>query len=76
MKVLPYINLKLAKGRTLEQKQEFVEVVTREAVRIFDVKPEWVTVVIDEYTRDNWATGGELHCLKFGDGYGKQGVKE
>ena len=46
--------------------------ITREAVRILNVEPEWVTVVIDEYSRDNWATGGELHSIKFGTGFGKQ----
>ncbi|WP_027339085.1 tautomerase family protein [Halonatronum saccharophilum] len=64
---MPYINVKMAKGRTLEEKQEFVDVITKEASRILDVKPEWVTVVFDEYSRDNWATGGEIHSLKFGN---------
>lgn len=73
---MPYINLKLAKGRSVAEKQEFVAAVTREAVRIFQVEPEWVTVVIDEYSRDNWASAGELHSLKFGQGFGKQGAKE
>lgn len=71
---MPFINVKFAKGRTLEQKQEFAEMITREAVRILNVNPEWVTVVFDEYSRDNWATAGELHSLKFGEGHGKQGV--
>ena len=72
---VPFITVKLAKGRTIEQKKEFVEVVTREAVRILEVKPEWVTIVFDEYSRDNWATGGEIHSIKFGQGFGKQGVE-
>ncbi len=44
---------------------------TDEAARILDVKPEWVTVVFDEYSRDNWATAGELHSIKFGSGLGQ-----
>ncbi len=68
---MPVITVKLAKGRTSEQKQQFVEIVTNEAVRILNVKEEWVTVVFDEYDRDNWATGGQLHSTKFGEGFGK-----
>jgi 4-oxalocrotonate tautomerase len=69
---MPFINLKMARGRSEEQKQEFVEVITREAARILQVAPEWVTVVIDEYERENWATGGMLHSIKFGAGFGRQ----
>lgn len=48
---MPFINLKLAKGRTIEQKKRFVKAITKEAVEILNVKAEWVTVVIDEYDR-------------------------
>ena len=71
---MPIINLKMTKGRTNEQKQRFVEGVTSLAVEILNVKPEWVTVIIDEYERDNWATDGILHSTKFGDGFGKDGT--
>lgn len=73
---MPFINIKMAKGRSSQQKQEFVEAITKEAVRIFNVKPEWVTVVIDEYSRENWATAGELHSFRFGEGFGQQGTKK
>ncbi len=71
---MPFINLKMAAGRTIEQKRELAAALTNEVVRILDVKPEWVTVVIDEYPRENWATAGELHADKFGPGCGKQGT--
>jgi 4-oxalocrotonate tautomerase len=63
--------VKLAKGRTAEQKQRFVEAVTKAAAPILNVKEEWVTVVFDEYDRDSWASGGTLHSIKFGEGFGK-----
>lgn len=72
---MPIITVKMAKGRTIVQKQQFVESVTREAVQAFNVKEEWVTVLFDEYERENWASGGELHAVKFSDGCGKEGVK-
>ncbi|OIJ20154.1 4-oxalocrotonate tautomerase [Anaerobacillus alkalidiazotrophicus] len=72
---MPIITVKIAKGRTLEQKQEFVQAITNEAVKTLNVKKEWITVLFDEYERDNWATDGQLHSIKFGEGFGKQGTE-
>lgn len=72
---MPIITVKMAKGRTTEQKQQFVKSITQAAVQILDVKEEWVTVVLDEYERENWATGGTLHSIKYGKGCGKMGVE-
>lgn len=72
---MPIINVKLAKGRTVEQKQQFVEAVTKAAIEYLNVKSEWVNIVIDEYDRENWATDGTLHSIKYGKGYGKQGTE-
>ncbi len=72
---MPFITVKLAKGRTVEQKQQFAEVITKEAVNFLNVQEEWVTVVFDEYERENWASAGQLHSIKFGDGFGKQGTE-
>jgi len=71
---LPIITVKMAKGRSVEQKQIFAETITREAAKLLDVKEEWVTVLFDEYDRDNWATGGVIHSIKFGEGLGKKGT--
>jgi 4-oxalocrotonate tautomerase len=67
---MPIINLKMAKGRSEKRKQEFAEKITKLTVEILDVKPEWVTIIIDEYERENWATEGTLHSIKFGEGFG------
>lgn len=72
---MPIINIKIAIGRTEEQKQELVAAVTRDVVNILEVNPEWVTIVIDEYPRENWSTGGMLHSMKYGPGYGKEGIE-
>jgi Uncharacterized protein, 4-oxalocrotonate tautomerase homolog len=73
---MPFINVKMAAGRSLEQKRELAEVLTREVVRILEIKPEWVELVIDEYSRENWSTAGKLHIDKYGPGCGSQGVNE
>lgn len=75
-KIMPVITVKLAKGRTVEQKQQFVEAITKEAVKTLQVKAEWVTVIFDEYERENWASGGELHSIKFGEGFGVNGTEK
>lgn len=71
---MPILNVQMIAGRSQEKKQELVAVLTRETARILDIEPDWVTVVITEYTRDNWASGGELHSVKLGEGFGRQGT--
>lgn len=72
---MPIISVKIAQGRSIEKKQELAEAITREVVRVLDVQPKWVTILIDEYARENWASAGELHAIKFGPGFGSQGTK-
>lgn len=63
---MPIINLKIAKGRSEEKKQELVSEITKVVVKTLDLKPEWVSIIIDEYEHENWASGGTLHSIKFG----------
>lgn len=37
-------------------------------------KPEWVTVHIDEFERENWAVGGQLHVDKHAGRHIEKGV--
>lgn len=69
---MPVVTIKLARGRSAAQKRELVGAVTATLVKTMDVKPEWVTVLIDEYERENWATAGVLHSDAFGPGCGKK----
>lgn len=71
---MPIVSIKLAKGRSIEQKRQLVKAVTDAVVSTIDVKPEWVSVLIEEFDRQNWATGGELHSDRFGEGFGKKGT--
>jgi len=63
---MPIINLKIAKGRSEEKKQELVNEITKVVVKSLNIKPEWVTILIDEYNHENWASDGTLHSIKFG----------
>jgi 4-oxalocrotonate tautomerase len=59
---MPIVELKLAKGRTVEQKRAIVEAFTESCVSILKVEREWVSVVLIEFERENWGVGGELLC--------------
>jgi len=71
---MPIISVRFARGRTVEQKRSLAEAVTQAVVSSLDVQPEWVTVLIEEYERENSATGGMLHIDKFGSGFGQEGT--
>jgi 4-oxalocrotonate tautomerase len=73
---MPIITIRLAEGRPVETKRALAQAFTKAAAAILDVRPEWVSVLIEEYGRENWATGGELHADKFGPGCGKTGTGE
>ncbi|MGE5416181.1 MAG: tautomerase family protein [Acidobacteriota bacterium] len=73
---MPVVSVKMTSGRTEEKKQELVAAITQDVVRILNVSPDWVTVVIDEYDRENWASGGQLHSIKYGPGSGSAGTDQ
>ena len=61
---MPMIKVELLKGRTVEQKREFAEVVTRETARILKCRPEVVDVVFQDVEPHDWANAGKLNSDK------------
>jgi 4-oxalocrotonate tautomerase len=57
---MPIIRVELLKGRSVEQKREFAEVVTREAARILKCSPQVIDIVFCDTELTDWATGGRL----------------
>jgi 4-oxalocrotonate tautomerase len=57
---MPFISIKIAKGRTLEQKRTLVRSVTEAVASSIDVKPEKIWIQIDEFENENFATAGGL----------------
>ncbi len=43
---MPIVSIKIATGRTVEQKRQLVQAITDTVVAVLDVKPEWVTVLM------------------------------
>jgi 4-oxalocrotonate tautomerase len=73
---MPIVTMHLEKGRPIEKKRALADALTKAVVVALDVPSEWVTVLIDEVERENWAIGGRLQLDKLGPGYGRDGVKE
>ena len=71
---MPIITVQLGKGRSESKKQAVVEKITNLIVEELDVEREWVTVLFQEYDRENWASDGTLHSIKYGKGFGKDGT--
>ena len=61
---MPIIKVELLKGRSVTQKREFADIVTREASRILNCAPEVVDIVFQEVERQDWAKGGKLESDK------------
>ncbi len=57
---MPMIRVELFEGRTVEQKREFVEVVTRESARILKCSPEAVDIIFVHIPKDDWGSAGKL----------------
>jgi 4-oxalocrotonate tautomerase len=73
---VPVVTIHMEKGRPIEMKRTLADAVTKAVTMALDVPLEWVTVIIDEVERENWAIGGRLQLDKLGPGYGMDGVKE
>lgn len=57
---MPFINVKMLDGRTLDQKRRLVKALTDAIVEICETTPEATKVIIEEVPREHWASGGVL----------------
>jgi 4-oxalocrotonate tautomerase len=62
---MPIVHVEMWEGRSLEQKRELVEVLTRETARIAQCAPESVYIVIQDVKKENWGAGGRLCSDKY-----------
>ncbi len=59
---MPFIRIDMFQGRTLEQKREIAEVLTREISRIAKCKPETINYIFTDVDRESWGRNGTLFC--------------
>ena len=57
---MPYVNVRITKGVTRDQKAQVVREITDTIVRVLAKKPEHTHIVIDEVDEDNWGFSGVL----------------
>ena len=57
---MPYVNVRITKGATTEQKAQIVADITRTLVNTLDKKPEHTHIIIDEVDDENWGFSGVL----------------
>ncbi len=57
---MPYVNVKIVKGATTEQKARIVADITKTLQETLDKKPEHTHIVIDEVDEENWGFAGVL----------------
>jgi 4-oxalocrotonate tautomerase len=57
---MPVIQVTISQGRTVEQKRELVQVLTKETARILKTKEESIRILIYEVSKENWGNAGVL----------------
>jgi 4-oxalocrotonate tautomerase len=57
---MPFIQIEMLTGRTIEQKRAMVKQVTEALASTIDCKPERVKIIIREISKENVANGGVL----------------
>jgi 4-oxalocrotonate tautomerase len=57
---MPVIQITISQGRSVEQKRELVQILTRETARIMKTKEENVRILIYEVSKENWGNAGTL----------------
>ena len=64
---MPVIKVEMWEGRTIEQKKELVEVLSKETARISGCSVESVYVILEDVAKENWGAGGILCSEKYPD---------
>jgi 4-oxalocrotonate tautomerase len=57
---MPYVNVRITKGATAEQKARIVADITRSLQDVLGKKPEHTHIIIDEIDEENWGFAGVL----------------
>ena len=55
---MPYVQVKITKGATNEQKAQLIEGITDLMVSILDKNPATTQIMIDEVPSENWGIAG------------------
>lgn len=57
---MPFVNVKITRGATTDQKARLVADITRSLADVLGKRPEHTHIVIDEVDEENWGFAGVL----------------
>jgi 4-oxalocrotonate tautomerase len=63
---MPFIRITLDDGRSTDKKREVAKAVTDAIVSTLGGQPEWVTIVFEDVSREDWSIGGKLQLDRKG----------
>lgn len=55
---MPIIQVQMLEGRSLEVKKSLMKEINEVVCRTLDVASNQVRILLDEYPKENWSTGG------------------
>jgi 4-oxalocrotonate tautomerase len=55
---MPVIQITISQGRSVEQKRELIDVLTKETARIMKTQEEKIRILIYEVSKENWGNAG------------------
>ena len=64
---MPIVRVEMWEGRSVNQKRELVEVLSRETARITGCDISSIYMVIEDVKKENWGAGGQLCSDKHPD---------
>ena len=64
---MPVLRVDMWEGRTIDQKRELVEVLSKETARITGCALTSVYIIIEDVKKENWGAGGQLCADKYPD---------
>jgi len=57
---MPFINIQMLAGKTVEQKAELAKAITNSFVEIVNTKPEAVSIIFSDIQKSDLAKAGQL----------------
>lgn len=63
---MPIITIQMDKGRSVQTKREVAAAITDAVVATLGGERKWVTILFEDYERNDWAIGGNLQLDRHG----------
>ncbi|MBB6260627.1 4-oxalocrotonate tautomerase [Paenochrobactrum gallinarii] len=61
---MPLVRISMLSGRSDEKKHELAQEITKSFERVWNNKPEAITIIFDEVEKADWVVGGVPYSKK------------